>query len=100
MKTKKRDKPQNSILFNPPISMNDDGSHIHVSVSLPGVVEEQIRIDLEKTTLTISVSENEKTHQTLILVPQGARIFKKRFFDGVMEIYLEKPEPRSSHRRR
>jgi HSP20 family molecular chaperone IbpA len=73
--------------------MTDDGRCIHVSIGLPGVAEEQIRIDLEKTTFTVSISENEKTFKKAIKVPQGARFFKKKFSDGVLEIVLEKPVP-------
>ena len=87
------DKHEDNGSFDPPVRMTDDGRCIHVSIGLPGVAEEQIRIDLEKTTFIVSISENEKTFKKAIKVPQGARFFKKKFSDGVLEIVLEKPVP-------
>jgi HSP20 family molecular chaperone IbpA len=89
----KRNNYQDSPLFDPPVHMTDDGRQIYVSISLPGVTEEQIRIDLEKTTFTVSVSGNEKIFKKVIQIPQGARFFKKKFSCGVLEIFLEKPAP-------
>jgi HSP20 family molecular chaperone IbpA len=90
MEMEKREKPEHSTAFEPPVRMTDEGGHIHVSIGLPGVVEEQIRIDLEKNTFTLSVSRDEKTFRKVIKIPKGARIFKKKFSDGVLEIFLEK----------
>jgi HSP20 family molecular chaperone IbpA len=84
-------KPQDGTIFDPPIRMTDDAGHIHISIGLPGVAEEQIRIDLEKTTFTVSVSGDEKTFKKSIEVPLGARFFKKKFSDGILDIFLEKP---------
>jgi HSP20 family molecular chaperone IbpA len=78
-------------MFDPPVRMTDDGRHIHLSIDLPGIVEEQIRIDLEKTTCTLCIVENEKMVKKAITVPQGARFFQKKFSGGVLEIFLEKP---------
>ncbi|MGA2120964.1 MAG: Hsp20/alpha crystallin family protein [Methanoregula sp.] len=87
----KRDELKDSTVFDPPIRITDEGRHIRVGIDLPGVAEEQIRIDLEKTTFTISISEDQKTITKAIQVPRGARFFKKKFSDGVLEIVLEKP---------
>ena len=78
-------------MFDPPVRMTDEGRHIHLSINLPGVVEEQIRIDLEKTTCTLCILENEKMVKKAIRVPQGVRLFQKKFSGGVLEILLEKP---------
>jgi HSP20 family molecular chaperone IbpA len=91
MEMKKPEKTQRSIEFDPPIRIHDDGNRFHISVSLPGVAEEQIRIDLEDSTLTLTLMENEKMFQTEIHVPEGARIFRKKFSEAVLEISLEKP---------
>ena len=88
-----RDNLKDSNGFDPPVRMTDDGRHIHVSIDLPGIAEEQIRIDLEKTTCTVCISDMEKTIKKAIQVPQGARFFQKRFSDGVLDIVLEKPAP-------
>jgi HSP20 family molecular chaperone IbpA len=84
---------QDSPTFDPPVRMTDDGRHFHISIDLPGVTEEQIRIELEKTTFSVSVAGNEKTVRKSVQVPEGARFFKKQFSDGVLEIFLEKPVP-------
>ncbi|MCK9632251.1 MAG: Hsp20/alpha crystallin family protein [Methanoregula sp.] len=87
----RRDKPEESTAFNPPVHRRDEGRHINVSIGLPGVTEEQIRIDLEKTTVTVSITIDRKTLKKAIRVPAGARVFKKKFSDGTLEIVLEKP---------
>jgi HSP20 family molecular chaperone IbpA len=75
----------------PPTSLSQSGRLICIICQLHGVPEEEIRIDLEKTQLVIS-SSNEKTAilQT-ISVPEGSRISKKKFRDGILEIILEPP---------
>ena len=83
--------PRDNAAFNPPLHITDDGRYIHLSIELHGIVEEQIRIELEKTTCTLCILENEKIVKKAIRVPQGARFFQKKFSDGVLEIFLEKP---------
>jgi HSP20 family molecular chaperone IbpA len=85
--------PQKRTAFDPPISVTDDDRHVRVSVDLPGVTEEQIRIDLEKRSCTLSVSKDEKLFHKTIRVPEGVRFYKKKFSDGVLDIYLEKTAP-------
>lgn len=84
---------KDSIAFDPPIRMTDDDRHIHVSIDLFGITEEQIRIDLEKTSFTVTISGEENMLRKTIRVPRGVRIFKKKFSDGVLDIILEKPVP-------
>lgn len=79
--------------FDPSVHIADDGRYIHVSIDLPGIAEEQIRIDLERTTFTLTIREDERMFEKTIQVPSGARIFKKKVCDGVLEIILEKPVP-------
>lgn len=78
--------------FDPPVRVTDTGREIQLRISLPGVTEEQIRIDLEKTTFTISVLDHDTVRKKTIRVPDGARIFRKAFLFGVLEIGLEKPD--------
>ncbi|MDD1715842.1 MAG: hypothetical protein LUQ01_02485 [Methanolinea sp.] len=81
---------ETGIAFNPPIRRTDDGRYIHVNIDLPGVAEEQIRIELEQTTCCLSVMRNDGMLQTEFGVPLGARFFKKKFSEGVLEIILER----------
>ena len=90
---KDRDKPRDTPTFNPPIRMTDDGRQVYLRIDLPGIAEEQIRFDLEKTTFTLSIAKDEKTFRKIIRVPKGIRFFKKKFSSGVLEIYLEKMAP-------
>jgi HSP20 family molecular chaperone IbpA len=85
--------PQHRNEFNPPVCVTDDDRNVHISIGLPGVKEEQIRIDLEKTSLTISISAGKKTLRKLIHIPKGARFFQKKLSGGILEIILEKPVP-------
>lgn len=77
--------------FNPPVSITDSNNHITITIGLQGVPEEHIRIDLEKTILTVKVSSDGKVLRKAIHVPEGAHFFKKKFSNGILEVFLEKP---------
>ncbi|MFY9749545.1 MAG: Hsp20/alpha crystallin family protein [Methanoregula sp.] len=96
---RERDTFQEDSGFDPPISKSYTGRHIYLTIDLQGVAEEQIRIDLEKTAFTLSIYENEKTFRKVIRIPEGVRLFRKKFSDGILEIVLEKPAS-SYYRRR
>jgi HSP20 family molecular chaperone IbpA len=89
----KRTTPQEPHGFNPPVCVTDDDRNVHISIGLPGVKEEQIRIDLEKTSLTVSILTGRKMLRKIIHIPKGARFFQKKLSDGRLEIILEKPVP-------
>jgi len=80
-----------TIPFEPPMNRIENERYLHFSIELPGVKEEQIRIDLEKTTITLFVSEPGKIWKKTIPASRGSRLFKKKFSDGVLDICLEKP---------
>ena len=79
--------------FNPSVHRRDEGRTIHLTVLLDGIAEEQIRFDLEKTTLTLSVTRDAEVVKKILRVPVGTRFFKKKMHDGILEIILEKPAP-------
>ena len=85
------DKLNNSASFDPPLRMTTEGRLIHISIALPGISEEQIRIDLERTMFTVSILNTGTTLKKDIQVPPGTRFSKKKFADGVLDIFLEKP---------
>jgi HSP20 family molecular chaperone IbpA len=87
------DTSQKRKAFDPPVRVTDTGREIHISIDLPGVTEEQIRIDLEKTTFTVSIMDHDKPLKKTIRIPKGSRFYKKKFSDGILEIFLEKPAP-------
>jgi HSP20 family molecular chaperone IbpA len=87
----KRNNSPEKNAFDPPVRLTDTGRELHISIDLPGVTEEQIRIDLEKTTFTVSILDHDKPVKKTIRVPKGARFYKKKFSDGVLELFLEKP---------
>jgi HSP20 family molecular chaperone IbpA len=95
---KERKHQTNRTAFDPPIRKTDEGRYIHISIDLPKIAEEQIRIDLEPATVIVSIydagdTENGNTCKKSISVPRGVRVFKKKFSNGVLEIILEKTAP-------
>ena len=86
-------RPDRSSAFNPTVNRRDEGRTIHVTVPLDGIAEEQIRFDLEKTTLTLSFTRDSEVVKKTLRVPGGTRFFKKKIHDGILEIILEKPAP-------
>ncbi len=87
----KRENSPGKKAFDPPVRVTDTGRELHLSIGLPGITEEQIRLDLEKTSFTVSILDHDKPTKKTIRVPKGARVYKKKFSDGVLEIFLEKP---------
>lgn len=71
----------------------DEGKFLHIIAKLPGITEEKIRIDLEKTTVTISTTGDGKADKQVVPLPCEAGFSSKRFSDGVLEIILEKKIP-------
>jgi len=78
-------------VFDPPVQIIDERKSIRVIVCLPGVTEEQIRIDHREKNLVVTISDGGTVLQKEIVIPQAERIGKRRFFDGVLEISLDKP---------
>ena len=82
---------QRKQVIEPVIDRSDDVRHIHIHAQLPGVIEEKIRIYLEKDTLTLIASDDLRTFRKEILVPAGSRLCKKTFAAGLLNLTLEKP---------
>jgi HSP20 family molecular chaperone IbpA len=74
----------------PATTLLDEGKHLRILTKLPGIAEEKIRIDLEKTSVTIVASGTRNTYKKVITIPCEVRFSKKRFSDGVLELILEK----------
>jgi HSP20 family molecular chaperone IbpA len=75
----------------PPTGISESGRLICIISQVHGIPEEEIRIDLEKTQLVISTSNKKTAILQTITVPEGSRISKKKFRDGILEIILERP---------
>jgi HSP20 family molecular chaperone IbpA len=73
-----------------PYRLIPDGDRIRIIADLPGVSEEWIRLDLEKKTLFISVTNRERSHRVSITLPFVARLGTKKFSKGVLELTLER----------
>jgi HSP20 family molecular chaperone IbpA len=67
-----------------------EGSGIRITEELPGAGEEMIHIDLDEKVLTISVDGKGQRYGKAIVLPCEARLARKRFHNGVLELYLEK----------
>jgi HSP20 family molecular chaperone IbpA len=86
----KRDNPDKKDSFHPPVRMTEDSRRVYLWIELPGISEEQIRIDLEKRICTISIVNAGARAKKAITVPPGVRLFQKKFSDGVLELILDK----------
>jgi len=70
----------------------DEGNYFRIIAELPGISEEKIRIGLEKDTLVISSSDRDRSYIKRISIPFEARLGKKRFQKGILELTLEKTD--------
>jgi HSP20 family molecular chaperone IbpA len=79
----------------PETTLLDEGRFLRILTELPGISEEEIKVDLENhsTSITIHASDTVKQYKKVITVPCEVRVSKKRFSDGVLEINLEKTTP-------
>ena len=75
----------------PPTGISENGRSILVVSHLHGIPEEDIRIDLEKSRLTISAVVRTGKVLRKVSIPEGSTISKKKFRDGILEITLERP---------
>ncbi len=77
-------------IMEPVTTIYDEGKFIHLILELPGIAEEKIRIDLEKTTITIVASDSSRQYKKVIFIPDEVIFAKKRFSDGKLSLTLEK----------
>jgi HSP20 family molecular chaperone IbpA len=80
-------------IMEPVTTFCDEGKFIHLILELPGIAEEKIRIDLEKTTITIVASDSSRRYKKEIFLPDEVIFAKKRFSDGKLSLTLEKKGP-------
>ena len=73
-----------------PYRITEEAGCIRILGELPGVSEESIRMDLEGRILVISAAAKEQSYRMAIALPWAARLGKKRFRDGVLDLFLEK----------
>jgi len=74
----------------PATTLLDEGKFLHILTELPGIHEEMIRIDVEKTIVTIAASDAGKRVKKMITLPCEASFCMKRFSEGVLTLTLEK----------
>ncbi len=77
-------------MVEPATTLLDEGKFLHILTELPGVQEEMIRIDVERTTVTISASDAGKRVKKMITLPCEVSFCMKRFSEGVLTLTLEK----------
>jgi HSP20 family molecular chaperone IbpA len=78
----------------PVVTLSDEGNCILVTAELPEIREEMIRIDLERSTLIISASDNGRLYKKEIPLPVRIRFGTKKFRNGILELFLEKTNTR------
>ena len=74
-----------------PICCRENSRQIKITIG-PGVTEEQIRIDLDTSALTVSITREGKVEKKAIRVPPGTHLLRKKFLAGIIEMILEKPD--------
>ncbi len=90
MQTKRSHTPGPAETVEPATTLIDGGKFLHILTELPGVHEEMIRIDVEKTTVTIAASDAGKQVKKMITLPCEVSFCMKRFSGGVLTVTLEK----------
>lgn len=74
-----------------PVDIFDEKDHIKVIAEIPGIEEKDIKIDLEKDGLTISVDvPDHKYHQELKLPCEPKGKLEKSYKNGILEIKIMK----------
>jgi HSP20 family molecular chaperone IbpA len=91
MATAKKAQKTTRAVIVPPTGVSEAGRSICIISQLHGIPEEEIRIDLDKTQLCISAPRQNEMVMRKITVPEGSRISKKKFHDGILELVLERP---------
>ena len=91
MGTTRKLRKEDPSITSPPTGVSERGRRICVIIHLHGISEEKIRIDLERTQLIVSASQNSGMVVRKVTVPEGSRISGKKFRDGILEITLERP---------
>jgi HSP20 family molecular chaperone IbpA len=81
----------NGKTFIVPPCISDSGTSICIISRLHEILEEDIRIDLEKTSLTITALAGPEKVMRNITVPEGLRISRKKYRDGILTIVLDRP---------
>ncbi len=76
----------------PVINLSDHGRYLQIIAKLPGIAEENVSIDLEKTVVAISVTNtiSGKKYKKCIALPFEVRLEKKKFQNGILDLTLEK----------
>ena len=85
-----RENPAKRKCVEPVTECTEEDNRVCVRVTLPGISETKIRIDLDNRFLVISASDGDKEYRKEITLPWNARIVRKKFRDGVLELILEK----------
>jgi HSP20 family molecular chaperone IbpA len=81
-----------NIITEPVTTLIEEEKYLRIISNLPDINEEKIRIDLENniSLVTITASDINVIYEKKIIIPCDARFLRKQFYDGVLEITLEK----------
>ena len=82
--------PKPAETVEPATTIRDEGKFLHILTELPGIHEEMIRIDVEKTIVTIVASDAGRRVKKMITLPCEVSFCMKRFSEGVLTLTLEK----------
>lgn len=81
-----------NIITEPVTTLIEEEKYLRIISNLPNINEEKIRIDLENNLSLITITAIDITvmYQKKIIIPCYVRLLRKQFYDGVLEITLEK----------
>lgn len=76
----------------PKVTILDEGKFFRIIIELPNMDEEKIRISFEHNPTLVMVIATNSTiqYKKIITFPCKLRFRKKHFFNGVLELILEK----------
>ncbi len=82
---KEKVKPQIERL-EPIVDVFDEGDHIKLIAELPGVSEEDIRVDVERRKIILDATSKERRYRKTIELPCDVKDIKKRYKNGILEL--------------
>jgi HSP20 family protein len=73
-------------IIEPLVDIFDETNYIRVIVELPGVSEEDIRVEVEKRKIILDATSKERKYRKTIELSCDVKDIKKRYKNGILEL--------------
>jgi len=73
-------------IIEPLVDIFDETNYIRVIVELPGVSEEDIRVEVEKRKIILDATSKERRYRKTIELSCDVKDIKKRYKNGILEL--------------